>query len=92
MIPAAVKRAPGRRSAERPSRRAIRVPATAGTSETSTSEPSSPVRAQPIRTTKRETAMSDTYPWNRPEDEENEAAAALQMALDRRDNGGPPQR
>ncbi|ADG89512.1 hypothetical protein Tbis_2813 [Thermobispora bispora DSM 43833] len=36
--------------------------------------------------------MSDTYPWNRPEDEENEAAAALQMALDRRDNGGPPQR
>ncbi|MBB5963063.1 hypothetical protein FHS22_002337 [Planomonospora venezuelensis] len=36
--------------------------------------------------------MYDMYPWNRSEDAEDEAAAALQMALDRRDNGGAPAR
>ncbi|MDP9865499.1 MULTISPECIES: hypothetical protein [Streptosporangium] len=37
-------------------------------------------------------AMYDMYPWNRPEDAEDEAADALQTALDRRDNGGAPTR
>ncbi|MEU6409848.1 hypothetical protein [Microbispora sp. NPDC046933] len=37
-------------------------------------------------------AMYDMYPWGRSEDAEDEAAAALQIALDRRDNGGVPQR
>ncbi|MFC0550122.1 hypothetical protein ACFFHJ_04400 [Planotetraspora thailandica] len=37
-------------------------------------------------------AMYEMYPWNRPEDAEDEAAAALQIAIDRRDNGGSPQR
>ncbi len=32
------------------------------------------------------------YPWDHAEDVENEAADALQTALDRRDNGGSPQR
>ncbi|MBB2913877.1 hypothetical protein FHS43_005186 [Streptosporangium becharense] len=32
--------------------------------------------------------MYEMYPWNRTEDAENEAAEALQIALDRRDNGG----
>lgn len=36
--------------------------------------------------------MYDMYPWNRPEDAEDEAAQALQTALDRRDNGGVPTR
>ncbi|GAA4223630.1 hypothetical protein GCM10023075_17390 [Streptosporangium album] len=37
-------------------------------------------------------AMYDMYPWNRPEETEDEAADALQTALDRRDNGGVPTR
>ncbi|GAB3129646.1 hypothetical protein GCM10027161_00500 [Microbispora hainanensis] len=37
-------------------------------------------------------AMYEMYPWGRSEDAEDEAAAALQIALDRRDNGGVPQR
>ncbi|MBB5132556.1 hypothetical protein HNP84_002272 [Thermocatellispora tengchongensis] len=32
------------------------------------------------------------YPWNRSEDDNDEAAEALQFALDRRDNGGSPAR
>jgi hypothetical protein len=36
--------------------------------------------------------MYDMYTWNRPENPEDEAAAALQTALDRRDNGGVPRR
>ena len=36
--------------------------------------------------------MYEMYPWGRSEDAEDEAAAALQIALDRRDNGGAPQR
>ncbi|MEU8199012.1 hypothetical protein AB0C10_35030 [Microbispora amethystogenes] len=41
--------------------------------------------------------MYDMYPWNRAplnraDEAEDEAAAALQIALDRRDNGGVPQR
>ncbi|MFB9200771.1 hypothetical protein ACFFV7_06165 [Nonomuraea spiralis] len=35
--------------------------------------------------------MYDMYAWNRTEEQENEAAEALQTALDRRDNGGAPQ-
>jgi hypothetical protein len=31
------------------------------------------------------------YAWNRAEEHEDEAAAAVQIALDRRDNGGAPQ-
>ncbi|GAA3425158.1 hypothetical protein GCM10018953_23410 [Streptosporangium nondiastaticum] len=34
--------------------------------------------------------MYDMYPWNRPEENKDEAADALQTALDRRDNGGVP--
>lgn len=34
--------------------------------------------------------MYDMYPWNRAEEVEDEAAEALQTALDRRDNGGAP--
>lgn len=34
--------------------------------------------------------MYDMYPWNRADDHEEEAAQALQTALDRRDNGGSP--
>ncbi|MER5426393.1 hypothetical protein [Streptosporangium roseum] len=37
-------------------------------------------------------AMYDMYPWNRSEETEDEAADALQTALDRRDNGGAPTR
>lgn len=36
--------------------------------------------------------MYDMYAWGRSEDAEDEAAKALQIALDRRDNGGVPQR
>ncbi|GAA5041904.1 hypothetical protein GCM10023259_011080 [Thermocatellispora tengchongensis] len=36
--------------------------------------------------------MYDMYPWNRSEDDNDEAAEALQFALDRRDNGGSPAR
>jgi hypothetical protein len=32
----------------------------------------------------------DMYPWNRAEEHEEEAAEAVQTALDRRDNGGSP--
>ncbi|NAS24683.1 hypothetical protein GT755_23700 [Herbidospora sp. NEAU-GS84] len=39
-----------------------------------------------------ETLMYDMYPWNRPEDTDDEVAEALQTALDRRDNGGSPER
>ncbi len=35
--------------------------------------------------------MYDMYAWNGAEDTEDEAAEALQTALDRRDNGGAPQ-
>ncbi|GGS58645.1 hypothetical protein GCM10010156_16640 [Planobispora rosea] len=42
--------------------------------------------------TRDEIAMYDMYPWNRSEDAEDEAADALQTALDRRDNGGAPTR
>jgi hypothetical protein len=35
--------------------------------------------------------MYNMYPWNRSEDAKDEAADALQTALDRRDNGGDPQ-
>jgi hypothetical protein len=35
--------------------------------------------------------MYDMYAWNRAEEHEDEAAAAVQIALDRRDNGGAPQ-
>jgi hypothetical protein len=35
--------------------------------------------------------MYDMYAWNRSEEHEDEAAEALQTALDRRDNGGAPQ-
>lgn len=34
--------------------------------------------------------MDHTYRWNRPEEERDEAADAVQFALDRRDNGGSP--
>jgi len=34
--------------------------------------------------------MYNMYPWNRAEDDTDEAADALQIALDRRDNGGDP--
>lgn len=34
--------------------------------------------------------MYEMYPWNRADDNEDQAAEALQMALDRRDNGGVP--
>ncbi|GAA4188924.1 hypothetical protein GCM10022252_24970 [Streptosporangium oxazolinicum] len=37
-------------------------------------------------------AMYDMYPWNRPDETEDEAIDALQTALDRRDNGGAPSR
>jgi hypothetical protein len=36
--------------------------------------------------------MYEMYPWNPPEEENEEAAAAVQFALDRRDNGGSPAR
>ncbi len=36
--------------------------------------------------------MYEMYPWNSPEDTEDEATTALQTALDRRDNGGLPAR
>jgi len=36
--------------------------------------------------------MYDMYPWNRPEDDNDEAIDAVQFALDRRDNGGAPSR
>jgi hypothetical protein len=35
--------------------------------------------------------MYEMYPWNRADEHEDEAAQALQEALDRRDNGGAPQ-
>ncbi len=35
--------------------------------------------------------MYEMYSWNRAEDNQDEAAEALQTALDRRDNGGAPQ-
>jgi hypothetical protein len=35
--------------------------------------------------------MYEMYPWNRSDEHDDEAAEALQMALDRRDNGGVPQ-
>ena len=35
--------------------------------------------------------MYEMYPWNRSDEPEDEAAEALQTALDRRDNGGAPQ-
>ncbi|SET28057.1 hypothetical protein SAMN05421811_102609 [Nonomuraea wenchangensis] len=35
--------------------------------------------------------MYEMYAWNRAEDHKDEAAEALQTALDRRDNGGAPQ-
>ncbi|SPL92289.1 unnamed protein product [[Actinomadura] parvosata subsp. kistnae] len=35
--------------------------------------------------------MYDMYAWNRTEEQQDEAAEALQTALDRRDNGGAPQ-
>ncbi|GIH78690.1 hypothetical protein Plo01_51190 [Planobispora longispora] len=38
--------------------------------------------------TRDEIAMYDMYPWNRSDDAKDEAADALQTALDRRDNGG----
>ncbi len=34
--------------------------------------------------------MYEMYPWNRSEEGKDEAAEALQTALDRRDNGGAP--
>ncbi|PRX58367.1 hypothetical protein B0I32_12391 [Nonomuraea fuscirosea] len=35
--------------------------------------------------------MYEMYAWNRADDHEDEAVEAVQMALDRRDNGGAPQ-
>ncbi len=35
--------------------------------------------------------MYDMYAWNSTDENEDEAAEALQTALDRRDNGGAPQ-
>jgi hypothetical protein len=35
--------------------------------------------------------MYEMYAWNGAEDVKDEAAEALQTALDRRDNGGAPQ-
>jgi hypothetical protein len=35
--------------------------------------------------------MYEMYAWNSAEDDKDEAAEALQTALDRRDNGGAPQ-
>lgn len=35
--------------------------------------------------------MYEMYAWNRAEDQQDEAAEAVQIALDRRDNGGAPQ-
>ncbi|GAB2935668.1 hypothetical protein GCM10027203_40740 [Nonomuraea fastidiosa] len=35
--------------------------------------------------------MYEMYAYNRAEDHEDEATEAVQMALDRRDNGGAPQ-
>lgn len=35
--------------------------------------------------------MYEMYAWNSSEEHEDEAAQALQTALDRRDNGGAPQ-
>lgn len=32
--------------------------------------------------------MHDMYPWGQPEDAANETTQAVQVALDRRDNGG----
>ncbi|MDP9849448.1 hypothetical protein J2853_008659 [Streptosporangium lutulentum] len=34
--------------------------------------------------------MYEMYSWDRPDETEDEAAQALQTALDRRDNGGAP--
>lgn len=34
--------------------------------------------------------MYDMYLWNVAEEDENEALEAVQIALDRRDNGGRP--
>lgn len=34
--------------------------------------------------------MYEMYSWNAPEETENEAVEAVQLSLDRRDNGGRP--
>ena len=34
--------------------------------------------------------MYEMYSWNAPEESDDEAAKAVQFALDRRDNGGSP--
>lgn len=34
--------------------------------------------------------MYEMYPWNAPEETEDEAVEAVQLSLDRRDNGGQP--
>ncbi|MEU1876120.1 hypothetical protein ABZ470_02335 [Streptosporangium sp. NPDC020072] len=52
--------------------------------------PGSPSSFSQLRANETRSVMYDMYPWNRPEDNENEAAQALQTALDRRDNGGVP--
>lgn len=36
--------------------------------------------------------MYEMYSWNRADETEEEAAEAVQFALDRRDNGGAPTR
>lgn len=36
--------------------------------------------------------MYEMYPWNHADEHEEEAAEAVQFALDRRDNGGAPSR
>lgn len=36
--------------------------------------------------------MYEMYPWNAPDETDDEAAEAIQFALDRRDNGGTPAR
>ncbi|GAA0921769.1 hypothetical protein GCM10009560_20750 [Nonomuraea longicatena] len=41
---------------------------------------------------RREITMYEMYPWNRADEHEDEAAEAVQFALDRRDNGGTPDR
>ncbi|GLW06125.1 hypothetical protein Misp01_12550 [Microtetraspora sp. NBRC 13810] len=41
---------------------------------------------------KRDHEMYDMYPWNRADEERDEAQEAVQFALDRRDNGGSPSR
>ncbi|MFG3440188.1 hypothetical protein ACGF0J_23315 [Nonomuraea sp. NPDC047897] len=35
--------------------------------------------------------MYEMYPYNRADERDDEAAEALQTALDRRDNGGAPE-